>query len=59
MSHELKPLIEASENVENQGAIDDWFIKIRKGIRHALHLTVVVINRKITLVEIAELRVKE
>jgi hypothetical protein len=59
LSHELKTLVEAPQDIQHQGAVVDKFAKICEGVSLALHLAAVLVDGERPLSEVAELRIKE
>jgi hypothetical protein len=59
LGHELEPLIEAAEQVQNKGPVWDGFAEIGESIGHPLHLTAVVVNGEGALEESAKLGIEE
>jgi hypothetical protein len=59
LGHELKPFIEAPQDVEHQSAVLDRLAEVGQGIGHAFHLAAVVVDGESTLTEGAKLGVEE
>ena len=53
-----KTLVEAMDEVEDEGAIGDYLTEVAEIIRHMLHTPVVIRGGKITLNEATELGVE-
>jgi hypothetical protein len=59
LGHELEPFVEATQDVEHQGAVLDWLTEVGQGISHAFHLAAIVVDGESTLTEGAKLGVEE
>ena len=59
LGHELKTFIEATQDVQHQGAIIDGLAEVGKSVCHSLHLAAEVVDREGTLGEGAELSVEQ
>lgn len=57
--HELKSLIKATEQIQNQSTVLDRFAEVSKGTTHALHLVVVFVDGEGALGESAKLSVEQ
>ena len=53
-----KTLVEATDEVEDEGAIGDYLTEVAEIIRHMLHTPVVIRGGKITMNEATELGVE-
>jgi hypothetical protein len=59
LRHELEALIEATQDVEHQGAVLNGFAKSGKGVGRSLHLAAVGVDGERALGQSAELSVED
>jgi hypothetical protein len=59
LGHELKPFVEAAQDVQDERAVTDGLAKISKGISLGLHLAVVVVDGEGALREVAKFSIKD
>jgi hypothetical protein len=59
LCHELKPFVEAAQDVQDERAVTDGLAKISKGISLGLHLAAVVVDGEGALREVAKFSIKD
>jgi hypothetical protein len=53
------PIIEATKNIENKGAVQNWFTQGSQGVGRMLHLVAIICDREIPLNKGLKLSVEE